>query len=284
MNNLIKSIRSKLNMNQEQFAKELGTTVLSINRWENEKTSPNKMAQNQIYRFYKEHKLELSDMIVTSLSRIPNENGIILYHGSKQGIKNKIAPISRNRCDFGKGFYLGTNPLQPLTLICNEDNPIFYTFSLDLNNLRTLKVNTDLDWAMIIAFYRGYLDGNKESDLYRRLESMTDGYDVIIGPIADDRMYRVLNSFFEGEITDQALLHSLSALDLGVQYVCKSQNACEHLKILEERKLSNLELEILRDKSIARRKEGIQSTEEILRLYRRKGRYFDEILEGESYE
>lgn len=43
---------------------------------------------------------------------------MILYHGSRHGINGPIAPLSRDRCDFGRGFYLGTNPLQPLTLIC----------------------------------------------------------------------------------------------------------------------------------------------------------------------
>ena len=38
MDKLIKNIRLEAKMNQEQFAKALGTTVLSINRWENGKT------------------------------------------------------------------------------------------------------------------------------------------------------------------------------------------------------------------------------------------------------
>lgn len=40
---------------------------------------------------------------------------VTLYHGSKSGIRGKIAPISRERCDFGKGFYMGTDRIQPLT-------------------------------------------------------------------------------------------------------------------------------------------------------------------------
>ena len=48
MNELIKYIRASANMNQEQFASALGTTVQSINRWENGKTLPNNMAQKQI--------------------------------------------------------------------------------------------------------------------------------------------------------------------------------------------------------------------------------------------
>ena len=44
---------------------------------------------------------------------------IRLFHGSKSGIKGKISPISRSLCDFGQGFYMGTEKEQPMTLICN---------------------------------------------------------------------------------------------------------------------------------------------------------------------
>ena len=40
MKEIIRMIRAKANMNQEQFASVLGTTPLSINRWENGKTMP----------------------------------------------------------------------------------------------------------------------------------------------------------------------------------------------------------------------------------------------------
>ena len=48
MKELIKSIRASANMNQEVFPKELGTTVVSINRWENGKSVPKKLAQTQL--------------------------------------------------------------------------------------------------------------------------------------------------------------------------------------------------------------------------------------------
>ncbi len=41
MKYLIKRMRELADMSQEQFAKEIGTTVVSINRWENGKSSPN---------------------------------------------------------------------------------------------------------------------------------------------------------------------------------------------------------------------------------------------------
>lgn len=49
MKELIKMIRVRANMNQEQFASTLGTTAVSINRWENGKSIPNQMAQTLFY-------------------------------------------------------------------------------------------------------------------------------------------------------------------------------------------------------------------------------------------
>ena len=151
---------------------------------------------------------------------------------------------------------------------------------LDLTGLKVLKVEMNLEWAMLIAYYRGYMDEVKGGEIYKKYERMADGYDVILGCIANDRMYRVMKSFFEKEITDVALIHSLSALDLGRQYVCKTQKACDRLEIIDKRELTSLELAILRDKSIVRRQEGIDLTEEILLKYRREGKFFDEILRG----
>ena len=281
MDKLIKAIRQSAGMNQEQFAKALGTTALSINRWENGKTQPNKMAQTQLFEFCKKNNIDLFDYITKQVKRDADDNRLIVYHGSKKGITGKIEPISRESCDFGKGFYLGTDPAQPLTLICDEDKPILYTMKLDLTGLKVLKVEMNLEWAMLIAYYRGYMDEVKGSEIYKKYERLADGYDVILGYIANDRMYRVMKSFFEKEITDVALIHSLSALDLGRQYVCKTAKACDQLEIVDKKELTSLELAILRNKSIVRRQEGIDLTEEILLKYRREGKFFDEILRGE---
>lgn len=115
---------------------------------------------------------------------------------------------------------------------------------------------------MIIASYRGYLDDYKGT-IYNKYSTLTKGYDIIKGPIADDRMYKVMNSFFNKEITNIQLLNSLSSLNLGIQNTCKTQEACNKLSILEEKTLSFLELAILKDFSINRRDEGIKLTEEI---------------------
>lgn len=183
------------------------------------------------------------------MKRNYDDESLIVYHGSKKGLAGKISPISRASCDFGKGFYLCGDSADALTLICGEEKPVLYTMKLDLSGLKVLEMKMDLEWALLIACYRGYMDEAKGSEIYKKYASLADGYDVVLGYIADDRMYRVMKNFFEKEITDVSLIHSLSALDLGYQYVCKTPKACEHLEIISSRELSPLELGALRDKT-----------------------------------
>ena len=281
MNKLIKEIRLMAQMNQEQFANALGTTPLSVNRWENGKTVPNNMAQIQLFEFCKERNIDLFSYVVEQVRYKDDKELFVLYHGSKKGIVGNICPISSAYCDFGKGFYMGTDPAQPLTLVCDEKAPQFYTISANLTGLKILNVEVGLDWALMIAYYRGYMDAYKDTDIYQKYANMADGYDMIVGYIANDRMYKVMTRFFDKEITDEALLHSLSVLDLGKQYVAINQKACDQIKILAQRPLNKLELKILEEKSIQRREEGIALTEDILVKYRRKGKFFDEIMRGE---
>lgn len=282
MKKLIRTIRAQANMSQEQFASALGTTVVSINRWENGKSLPNQMAQTNLYQFCKNQGIPVADFVIKSLDYEQNQiNGRkILYHGSKKGITGSIAPVSRAECDFGQGFYMGTSVLQPLTLVCAEEKPKIYTVEFDLSDLKVLEVDVGMDWAMMIAYYRKQMEKAKNTPIYEKYAHFADGYDVIVGYIANDRMYTELARFFNGTITDVALLKCLSVLDLGKQYVAITQKACDKIKILKERELHLLERLALQDRSVARRSEGIALADEVVKQYRREGQFFDEILGG----
>ena len=205
-----------------------------------------------------------------------------LYHGSKSGITGAIRPISRDKCDFGRGFYMGTDEKQPLTLICNFPSPVLYTVEFDLAGLSVLDLPLGLDWALLIALNRGKLDVAKGGALYRRIASLADACDVVAGAVANDRMFIVLDRFFNGEITDTALVACLSALQLGKQYAAITHRACGNVTILDTHALEDDELHILRDESERNRATGIAMAEAICREHRREGRYFDEIIQVEG--
>ena len=207
-----------------------------------------------------------------------DNRNITLYHGSKSGIRGAIAPISRESCDFGKGFYMGTDRNQPLTLICNYPNAKIYTLSVELSELKILNVEVGIDWALLVAYNRGKMESVKNSSIYNRFANLSKDYDMIVGYIANDRMFVVLDRFFNGEITDLALINSLSALKFGKQYVALTEKACQKIKILDEHELSENDRDKLKKESEANRSKGIEMANEICRKYRREGRFFDEIL------
>ncbi len=282
MKDLILEIRNRLNASQGDLARMIGISYATVNRWENEHSQPNKAAQLRLYDICKERKVDLEDIIQKKIEKsaanISSSDRVILYHGSKSGIKGPIAPISRERCDFGKGFYMGTEPYQPLTLISDFEESKFYVISLDMTGLRVLNVKPDLEWAMLVAYNRGKMDEVRGTSLYEHYAAMSNGYDVVVGSIANDRMFYVLDNFFLGNITDKALVMSLSALQLGKQYVAITEKACKQVKIEAEVELSQLERVFLRDLSESNRVKGVNLANEICRDYRREGQFFDEIL------
>lgn len=47
--NKVKRIRLALGLTQEEFAHRLGVTLCTVNRWENNKTTPSRLARKQIH-------------------------------------------------------------------------------------------------------------------------------------------------------------------------------------------------------------------------------------------
>lgn len=275
---IIKEIRSYLNLSQSEFAQNLGVSFATVNRWEKGHCEPSQIAVKAIKNLCAANSIDFTQFEGNHIIR--TNDTVTLYHGSKAGIQGAIAPISREHCDFGRGFYMGTERTQPLTLICNYPKAKIYTLRVDLSGLRILDIEVGLDWALLIAYNRGKMESVKHSPIYNRFMTLKENCDMIIGYIADDRMFVVLDRFFNGEITDLALINSLSALKLGKQYVALTEKACQKIEILEAQELSADDRAILKQESEANRSKGISMAEEICRKYRREGRFFDEILKA----
>ncbi len=207
---------------------------------------------------------------------------MLLYHGSKHGISGEIAPLSRDRCDFGRGFYMGSDILQPLTLVCGYEDAHLYTVDFDISGLNVVRFESDVDWALYIAYSRGRLDHVRDSELYQRIAHLADGADVIVGSIANDRMFVVFDRFVAGQLTDTALVSCLSALNIGDQYVAKTEKACSRVRIVEDRLIGETERAEYAKMSFENRKLGVSIADRIARQHRRDGRYFDEIIGGED--
>ena len=129
-----------------------------------------------------------------------------------------------------------------------------------------------------IAYYRGWLKEYLNHPYVEKILSSVDEHDIIIAPIADNRMFDIISEFVRGEITDLQCEHALAATNLGFQYVLKSENALKNISLIkplyvcsrEKEKLVNLRLEM---SDLSQDKVRVARIE-----YRGKGQYIDELL------
>jgi len=66
MGDMVRRLRSKLGLTQEELAHELGITVGTVNRWENGRFRPSKLARSTILEFAKKHGILLEQDTATA--------------------------------------------------------------------------------------------------------------------------------------------------------------------------------------------------------------------------
>jgi len=209
---------------------------------------------------------------------------MILYHGSREGLLGSIRPLSRTACDFGKGFYLGTDSTQPLTLICRSARPTLYACELDLAGLSVFRFEPDIDWVLFIAYCRNRLPRPFRKLFEARYRSILCDHDVIFGKIANDKMFYALDFFFDNLASDTAVLKSLSALNLGDQYCLKTAKACRQVAVLSSREIGSGECAKLQRRSDTQRSRAAAVVDRIMDENRRDGLLFKELLEQKAEE
>lgn len=208
---------------------------------------------------------------------------VILYHGSKSGIIGNIQPESRRTCDFGKGFYMGTEPMQAKGLVTRFDNPQIYTIKFRLSEIpenKILKLDDDEKWLYMVLACRGAMTA-KTSSAAQKILSELKKYDVVIGKIADDSMREALNAFYENALTDKGLIACLQSVDFGIQYVAKTNFACSKIDILSQKRLVGMEKQNAAFYSVEMKHKCENVVEKMQEQFNGKGEYMHDILQKE---
>ena len=85
MKKLIKSIREYLGLSQADFAEKLGVTFATVNRWENGRALPTKLAQTSLYEYCKAQGVPVYQMILDKIKEyadtIQTEDQELLWNG-----------------------------------------------------------------------------------------------------------------------------------------------------------------------------------------------------------
>ena len=276
----LKAIRTILGITQRELSEQLGVEQESISRLEQNNAEPSVQLLESIYTFAFDHKIQLNRVKEMLWKERLKENHKLLFHGAKDNISGKIqANVGRINNDLGQGFYTGEKYEQAVSFVSGYKNSSVYYFDFDNQNLKCKEYHVDQEWMLTIAYYRGALEKYSNSSLLKELIASSRKCDYIIAPIADNRMFSIINSFIRGEITDEQCKHCLAATNLGNQYVFINNLAVSKLKMVEKVYLCEKEKHYYQEIRSNDAKLGEDKVMLARIEYRGKGKYIDEILD-----
>lgn len=150
-----------------------------------------------------------------------------LYHGSNTIIEQ----IDLSRCkpykDFGQGFYLTeikeqAEQMARRTSAIYGGEPVVTEFEFDETALNVLSVKTfeepSEEWALFVMANRS-----------RNHLQPTHGFDIVIGPVADDTIATLFRNFDDGIIDLPMLMNGLKYKKVSSQYLFHSVEAIKYL-------------------------------------------------------
>ena len=201
----------------------------------------------------------------------------ILFHGSKNGLGVVKADGSRKNCDFGEGFYMGETYSSAISFVCENENSCVYSFVFEPQNLNIVNFTCSLEWMLSICYFRGFLKEYENNKMLKSIIKKINEADVIIAPIADNRMFYIMSLFANGDITDNVAIHSLSASSLGRQFVLKTDKAINCLNLNERYYISQNE-KMYYISHLNQRADFIETKLKLAKREFKDGKYIEEIL------
>lgn len=156
---------------------------------------------------------------------------MLLYHGSNMEVSNPQILESDRRLDFGKGFYLTSNFEQAkrwaeLTVKRRgTGNTTVSVFEFDDTSVSDLKI---LHFTQAQKEWLQYVTMNRKNQTIPN-----EDYDIVIGPVANDRTMPVISLYFSGIYDIEETIKRLMPQKLCDQYTFRTEKAIAKLEFLE---------------------------------------------------
>ncbi len=158
---------------------------------------------------------------------------MILYHGSIEIVDNPEIRIPSRSLDYGYGFYTTTSFKQAEDWVkrkLNANSPIGYVnvYELDEDLVKSLKTllfeSPTEDWLDFVMSNRTNKDFNHD-------------FDIVYGPVANDKVYAAFALYEGGIIDKQNLISELKAYKLVDQYLFHTDKALKAIKFIEAKEV-----------------------------------------------
>lgn len=277
-------IQEVLGLSRRELARQIGVGSATLERWVRGVVQPSRQGLASLYGFAFRRGVPLNRIKAQLRKEELEKTGYrLLFHGSKSGIEGPLSlTASRANNDFGRGFYCGESLEQSAMFVNHYEESAIYMAAFSDAGLCGLRFGVDQNWMLAVSAFRGRLKEYENHPILQELMGHISEADYIAAPIADNRMFEIMDDFSQGFITDVQCQHALSATGLGMQWVMTSKRALDQVVLLEKCYLCPEE----RAYYEGRRKEelavGLAKVKAAHRQYRGQGRYVDELLgEGE---
>jgi len=275
----IEIVQELLGLSVAELAEQIGVAERSVYGW---KTNANQISHKnleKIYDFAYSKNIRLNK-IKEQFSREECAAGhTVLFHGSKTYIDGTLSiERAKDGNDFGRGFYCGESLEQSAMFVSNFPASSLYIVDFDPAGLKYVQLGVTRDWMLMIAYFRKKLDDFADHPIIQELLARLEGVDYIVAPIADNRMFEIIDSFIDGEITDVQCQHCLSATNLGNQYVFVTPKALNQVKLLHHCYLAPSEKKAYLSSKMDEHKVSNDKVKLARKQYRGQGNYIEDIL------
>jgi len=156
-----------------------------------------------------------------------------LYHGSNQSFDNVDLSKSKNRRDFGRGFYTTTIREQALQWGYNMFNRFggegIFLYEFEFSPTGNLKSKQFPD---ISDEWFDFILSNRVSD------SLQHDFDFVQGPVANDKTVLTITGYIDGLFTREEAMRRLRYSKANDQVSLHTENAVSLLKLKHKRKSS----------------------------------------------
>lgn len=157
-----------------------------------------------------------------------------LYHGSLEIVENPEILKPNRTMDYGKGFYTTTQKSQAEKWVLrkmetfNTSKGFTNIYDFDENALSKLKVlrfvQPDEQWLDFVMENR--IQKNYKHD-----------FDIVYGPVANDRVYTAFALYEDGLLDKQGLIKELRAYKLADQLLFHTEKSLVYLHFLEAKEI-----------------------------------------------
>ena len=155
---------------------------------------------------------------------------MLVYHVSVEVVENPEIRESNRTLDYGSGFYMTTSYEQALAWVkrrmaeLNKSKGYVCAYELDELELKTLNVlyfeNPTEEWVDFVM-------------CNRTIKGFTHDFDVVYGPVANDRVYASFALYEAGLLSKSTLITELKTYRLVDQFLFHTEESLKTIKFLK---------------------------------------------------